>query len=146
MVNVEHHVPVFATTLQTTHDWLNELELVASLRSQDEAYAVLRRVLHVLRDRLPADEAVHLGAELPMLIRGFYYEGWKPSKTPTRERSLRAFLAQVHPLPQPYPEFDARRAVECVFTVLDHRIVEGEVNDIRGLLPEEVRELWPAYA
>jgi uncharacterized protein (DUF2267 family) len=146
MVNPEHHVPVFETTLRTTHDWLQELELVASLRNRDEAYAVLRRVLHALRDRLPTNAAVHLGAELPMLIRGFYYEGWKPSRTPTRERSLAAFLARVHPLPHPDPDFDARKAVESVFAVLDHRIAAGEVEDIRGILPRELQRLWPEHA
>lgn len=146
MVNIEHHIPVFDSTLQATHDWLNELELVASLRNQEEAYTVLRRVLHALRDRLPPDSAVHLGAQLPMLIRGFYYEGWKPSRTPTRDRNLQAFLKHIRPLPKPYPEFDAHKAVESVFAVLDHRIAAGEVEDIRGILPAQLQELWPAYA
>jgi uncharacterized protein (DUF2267 family) len=34
-------------------------------------------MLHALRDRLPPEIAVHLSAQLPMLVRGIYYEGWK---------------------------------------------------------------------
>ena len=99
MTTSETHVRTFDSTLQTTHRWLRELELLASLDNESEAYSVLRAVLHALRDRLPADEAVHLGAQLPMLIRGFYYEGWKPSATPKKQRSLEAFTDGMQPLP-----------------------------------------------
>ena len=43
-----------------------------------QSYAALRAVLHRLRDRLSVDGAAHLGAQLPTLIRGVYYDGWKP--------------------------------------------------------------------
>jgi uncharacterized protein (DUF2267 family) len=55
MVKAENHVPVFETTLQTTHEWLRELMGVALLPNQKEAYIVLPNVLHTLRDRLPAE-------------------------------------------------------------------------------------------
>jgi hypothetical protein len=29
---------------------------------------------------------VHLGAQLPLLVRGIYYEGWHMAGKPTRER------------------------------------------------------------
>jgi len=71
MTTSESLVPIFESTLQTTHKWLCELKLLASLRDESEAYSVLRAVLHTLRDRLIADEAVDLAAQLPMLIREF---------------------------------------------------------------------------
>lgn len=143
MMKKETHVPTFDTTLQTTHEWLQELEYLAALRSHADSYAVLRQVLHALRDRLPADEAVHLGAQLPMLIRGFYFEGWKPSATPRKQRSLQAFLDSIGPLPQPYETFDAEKAVRSVLQLLDHRISIGEFSDVYNAMPEEVRALWP---
>ncbi len=42
MVKAENHVPVFETTLQTTHEWLRELMGVALLHNQKEAYALQR--------------------------------------------------------------------------------------------------------
>lgn len=145
MTTAETHIPVFDSTLQTTHRWLQELELVASLDTEDEAYSILRIVLHALRDRLPADEAVQLGAQLPMLIRGFYYEGWKPSTTPKKQRSLEAFIEGMQPLPKLKAELDAEQALRSVFEMLDHRISEGEIADVRQAMPEEVRKLWPTH-
>ena len=145
MTTAETHIRAFDSTLQTTHRWLRELEMAASLDSEAEAYSVLRAVLHALRDRLPADEAVQLGAELPMLIRGFYYEGWKPSSTPKKQRSLEAFLEGMQPLPKLEAELDAEQALRSVFLILDHRISAGEIADVRQVMPEEVRELWPTH-
>jgi uncharacterized protein (DUF2267 family) len=145
MTTSETHVRAFDSTLQTTHRWLRELELIASLENESEAYSVLRAVLHALRDRLPADEAVHLGAQLPMLVRGFYYEGWKPSATPKKQRSLEAFLEALPPLPGLEGELSAEQALRNVFLMLDHRISEGEIADVREAMPEEVRDLWPTH-
>ena len=145
MTTLETHVRAFDLTLQTTHRWLRELELIASLENESEAYSVLRAVLHALRDRLPADEAVHLGAQLPMLIRGFYYEGWKPSATPKKQRSLEAFLEGMQPLPVQGGELSPEQALRNVFLMLNHRVSEGEIADVREAMPEEVRDLWPAH-
>jgi uncharacterized protein (DUF2267 family) len=82
---------IFDTTLQKTHVWLNDV--MHKLGWQDErprAYLALRTVLHALRDRLPVEEATHLGAQLPMLIRGFYYENY-PSISPSRSGTKRSF-------------------------------------------------------
>jgi len=145
VATTESHIAVFESTLQTTHNWLRELELLASLPNESDAYSVLRAVLHSLRDRLTADEAVNLAAELPMLVRGFYYEGWKPAATPKKQRTLEDFLSGMPPLPCPDETFDAEKAVRSVFLMLDHRISEGEIDDIRHMLPEEVRSLWPEH-
>ena len=145
MTTSETHVRVFDSTLQTTHRWLRELELIASLDNESEAYSVLRAVLHALRDRLPANEAVHLGAQLPMLIRGFYYEGWKPGTTPKKQRSLEAFLEGMQPLPGQGGELNPEQALRNVFMMLNHRVSEGEIDDVREAMPEEVRDLWPTH-
>ena len=146
MTASETHIRTFDSTLQTTHRWLHELEQIASLENESEAYSVLRVVLHALRDRLPTDEAVQLGAELPMLIRGFYYEGWKPSVTPKKQRSLEAFIEGMEPLHKlAKAGLSAEVALRSVFQMLYHRISEGEIADVRQALPAEVRDLWPKH-
>lgn len=66
---------VFDATTQKTNEWLDEIMFELALEERHTAYAALRGTLHALRDRLPLEETAHLGAQLPMLVRGFYYEG-----------------------------------------------------------------------
>ena len=54
-----------------------------------------RPVLHTLRDRLTVEEAAHLSAQLPLLIRVIYFEGWHPAHKPTKERFKEQFLDQI---------------------------------------------------
>lgn len=83
---------VFDTTIQKTNNWLNELMELAGLQQRQGAYLALRATLHALRDRLPVDEVAQLGAQLPMLVRGFYYEGWDPTPKPVRARHKEEFV------------------------------------------------------
>ena len=66
---------VFDKTLQTTHIWLNEIIEVIGPDKQ-VAWHVLGAVLRTLGDRVPLPVAVHLGAELPLWVRGLYYDQW----------------------------------------------------------------------
>jgi hypothetical protein len=67
--------------------------MMVELESNDQhqAYSALRAVLHAVRDRITVDEAAHLGAQLPLLIRGIYCEGWHPAATPRKERHCQQF-------------------------------------------------------
>ena len=87
--------PSIAHAIQNTQEWLKELSDNGELADSQESLAVLRAVLHRLRDRLTMEEAVDLGAQLPTMIRGIYYEGWQPSRTPTKVRSRQEFVDDV---------------------------------------------------
>src|SRR3954468_19147326 len=82
---------VFDRTLQITNTWLDEM--MATLpRDRKLAWHVLGTVLRTIRDRVPANLAAHLGAQLPLLVRGTYYDQWRPSETPKAWRSADEFL------------------------------------------------------
>jgi uncharacterized protein (DUF2267 family) len=133
---------VFDRTLQKTNVWLKDLMETLGWSDKQEAYLALRATLHALRDRLTVDEAAQFGAQLPMLIRGFYYEGWDPSHKPDKVRHKEDFLARITQEVRPF-RVDSEQVARAVFTVLSNRVSEGEIEDIESTLPAEVRELWP---
>jgi len=135
---------VFDTTLQLTNTWLKALMDKMEWVVRHRAYLALRATLHALRDRLSATEAVHLGAQLPMLVRGFYYEGWQPTGKPVKERHKEEFLAHIADAFRKDPPVDAERVARATFALLAEKISAGEVTDPKQSLPKELRELWPA--
>ncbi len=134
---------VFDRTLQVTNHWLNELIADLDLNDRRAAYDILRVVLHALRDRLVVNEAVDLAAQLPLLVRGIYYEGWVPAKTPTRERRQEQFLAHIGEALPANIGVSPADAVFAVFAMLETHISEGEMEQIYGMLPTEIRALRP---
>ncbi len=129
-------------TLQQSQEWLKALREAGDYQSETEALAVLRAVLHQLRDRLTPQEAVDLGAQLPTLIRGIYYEGWRMSKTPQKVRSRDEFLEQVSAKLAPHP-LGAEQATKDVFALLSVTLDRGEILDVIGQLPAGIKGLWP---
>jgi uncharacterized protein (DUF2267 family) len=131
--------------VQQIQEWLKELRDNADLADEAEALSVLRSVLHQLRDRLTPEEAIELGAQLPVIVRGIYYEGWRPSQTPEKVRSKQKFLDEVmiKMLPR---RLDPEAAVKDVFALIAHHCDPGEVGDVIGQLPADIKELWPQSA
>lgn len=136
------HVTAFDKTLQTTHRWLAEIASDLGWDSEQQAYLALRAVLHTLRDRLPANEAVDLAAQLPMLVRGFYFEGWYLADKPLRYRHKQDFMDRVAKAAPGIGPVDLERATVSVFRRLSNELGGGEVDQVRNSLPAEIRELW----
>lgn len=134
---------VFDTTVHKTNAWLNELMLLLDFGGKRQAYEGLRATLHALRDRLTVEETAHLSAQLPMLIRGFFYEQWDPTGKPLKIRHLDEFLDAVQrPLPPDFP-CEPEEVARAVLSLLAARIADGEIDDVKHLVPAELRTLWP---
>jgi uncharacterized protein (DUF2267 family) len=134
---------VFDKTLQTTHIWLDEL-MQAIGPDRHVAWHVLGAVLRVVRDRVPLGLAVHLGSQLPLLVRGLYYDQWHaPGRIEEKPpRSLDEFLepiAEQLANTRPVNVLDATRAV---FQILSRHVNRGQIEKVRDALPEEVRNIW----
>src|SRR5581483_3051587 len=121
-------IELFSDTIAKTGHWLDDVMPATGNMDIRDAYSALRSVLHALRDRLTVEEAVDLGAQLPMLIRGLYYEGWTPSGKPLKERHTSDFFAHIERdfRKDEWP-IDAERMVRAVFRVLARRVTEGEI-------------------
>lgn len=133
----------FESTLQTTNIWLNEIEeWLGGRMDHHRAYHALRAVLHALRDRLPVEQVAALAAQLPMLIRGFYYEGWHPHGKPVKERHKEDFLTHIVEAFRDEPDVDPERIVQAVFRVLSKHVTSGEIENVKRSLPTELRSLW----
>lgn len=135
-------LPVFDKTLQTTHIWLDQI-MERLGPDRQVAWKVLSIVLHKLRDRLPAEASVHLGAQLPLLIRGVYYDQYEPARQPTKCRSREEFVAEVAEWLSDTRPVDPEEAIRAVFETLSRHVDPGQVDKIRHVLPEAIRELWP---
>jgi uncharacterized protein (DUF2267 family) len=134
---------VFDRTIHKTNSWLNELMEILGWHDKHKAYLALRVTLHALRDRLIIEEVAQLAAQLPMLVRGFYYEGWDPTGKPIKERRKESFLARIEGYFSDDESVDPEQVARAVFAVLEHRVTEGEIEDLKHILPAELRELWP---
>jgi len=130
---------------QTTHIWVKEASDELKWKDERRAFLALRTVLHALRDRLTIEEAVHLGAQLPTLIRGSYYEGWRPKKDPVRDSTRYGFLGEIQAAfaKTHDPAVDSVHIARAIFRLLNKKVSAGEITDVLSTLPEAVRDLWP---
>jgi uncharacterized protein (DUF2267 family) len=129
-------------SVQQANIWINEVDYRVGLVNKQRAYRLLRAVLQVLRDQLSPDEAAQLSAQLPLFVRGIYYEGYDPSRTPAAIRGKADFIARVLTIFGPEPPEAMEEAIGAVFDVLDARISEGEMAQLRGSLTRDVRALF----
>jgi uncharacterized protein (DUF2267 family) len=132
-------------SVQKANIWLKDVNYELGFFTFQRGYLSLRAVLHALRDRLTTPEIAQLGAQLPIFIRGIYYEGWNPARTPVKSRSKNLFLRQVCAAfaQTRNPDIDPEQVTRAIFRVLTKHISKGELDQVRAILPHELRDLWP---
>lgn len=130
-------------TVELTHIWINDLDERLGWNNKPRAYRLLKAVLHALRDWLQISEAADLAAQLPGLLRGTFYEQWRPAAKPIKKRSKADFIARVEDSFKTDPLAHPSQSVMAVFDLLSEKITAGEIDDVRHALPEDLRNLWP---
>jgi uncharacterized protein (DUF2267 family) len=131
-------------TVHVTHRWIKELDALLGWHDKHRSYRLLRTVLQTIRDWLPTNEAADFAAQLPILLRGVYYEHWRPATTPVRQRDRAAFLARIDHAFVGDPIMYTPEAVALAFEFLSGKLGAGEIEDVRHALPADLRTLWPA--
>lgn len=133
--------PVLESSLQETYDWLARICVELEDEDRHLALQALRGVLHALRDHLTIEQSAHLTAQFPTMIRGIYFERWKPD-APVPGRTADEFLFRVEPYLRGYEaRCDAEEAARAVFAVIGENL-SGGAEKIKANLPKAVRELW----
>jgi uncharacterized protein (DUF2267 family) len=136
----------FDHAIQEGDLWLRKVAERLHFEDRRHAYSGLRAILHALRDRLTPESAVHLSAQLPMIIRGLYFEGWHMSGKPVSVSSVDEFCTYVTEVLPPKFPMDAKTLAQGVFEVIWGELDPGEVAKIIDQLPVALRALWPAIA
>lgn len=135
---------IFDTTLQKTTTWVNDLAEKLGWDDRQNVFQALRITLHAMRDRVPPEEAVELGAQLPILLSGFFYENYRLTNAPTKERSKAAFLGKVQEeFQRANLDAEPEPVVRAVFQTIAEHTTTGEVKDVVHSFPSELKELWP---
>lgn len=137
-------VAIFGKSVQEAQVWVNEVTNRLSTNNTTHAYHVLKATLHALRDRIGPENAIHLSAQLPLLIRGLFFEGWRPTKTPSHERQIPDFLLRVGAEIGETHLTSLEAAVRAVFEVLWNHLDQGETAKLIHMFPSELKPLWQA--
>jgi uncharacterized protein (DUF2267 family) len=133
---------VIERSVEQAHIWIKDVADEYGTDNKQEAYRILRAFLHAVRDRVTVEESAQLAAQLPLLVRGIYFEGWRPSTTPLpygdRETSLQR-IADEAILAGPT---EASYAVSAAAEVLRRHVSKGEIEDVLAILPQDIRLLF----
>jgi uncharacterized protein (DUF2267 family) len=138
--NQDNPVSFIDRTVEKTHVWLLEVSRSFGVDDKHVAYLVLRSVLHALRDRLDVESSAHLAAQLPMLVRGLYYEGWDPTDKPER-MSYEEFLVRIEHDALLKGTSEAEDAARAVIAVLWKQLGEGTMSKVISILPGDFARL-----
>ncbi|MGX8010008.1 DUF2267 domain-containing protein [Mesorhizobium sp. ORM8.1] len=131
----------FTHAAEQAQQWVNDLARDLDW-SEQSAFRLLKSVLQTLRDWLSPAEIADLSAQLPTLIRGIYFEGWK-ADDPQRERKKRDFIIAVRTRFSYEADIDIEKAIKAVFELLEQHLSHGELIQVRKSMKKTLRDMWP---
>jgi uncharacterized protein (DUF2267 family) len=127
---------------QKTKEWLHEMQDDLGWEDENMVYIAFRSVIQTLRDRLPLEEAIELGDELPMVMKGIYYEGYSTRHKPEKIKNREEFFQKVQEKTPKRP-IQTEEATRAVFHLLENRLGgAGEIKQVRSNLPKDIQNLW----
>ncbi|MCW5748073.1 MAG: DUF2267 domain-containing protein [Alphaproteobacteria bacterium] len=129
--------------IRATEYWVDDLRQRLGWHDRSRSLTVLLAALHGVRDSLPRNEAIFLGAQLPPLLRGLYYEGWHPGPH-AAGKSRAALLDRIHDSVHRDPGVDAEQVAHAVFALLAARLPPAELEDAKAATPATLHGLWPS--
>ncbi|MER8563693.1 DUF2267 domain-containing protein [Mesorhizobium sp. M0578] len=132
----------FNNALQLTQNWISDLMWRLRWHDRERVYQALIATLHALRDSLDRDHAVYMGARLPVLLRGFYYEGWHPGRRAIA-KDRNSFLDRIHDGVYCDPAVDPEEVARSVLAQFVDRLPAAELERAKAATPKMLHNLWP---
>jgi uncharacterized protein (DUF2267 family) len=132
-------------SLEHTYEWVKIFMQDYSFSNENKAFVVLRATLKALRDRLPLNEVVHLGSQLPVVLRGFYYEGWNPSLEVNKIKNEIEFINLVRFHLNGHDDIDLDEAVPVAIKLIFDMIDQGEAEEVKANFPAELKDYFSKY-
>ncbi|MFP4403379.1 MAG: DUF2267 domain-containing protein [Candidatus Woesearchaeota archaeon] len=120
--------------------WIKEIKYELKC-TYNQAYIALYGTMHTLRDRLTIENLTHLGAQLPLIIKGIYYNNWTPKDNPKKLDKM-TFISRVHSYFNNDPKINPENVIQTIFYVMQKHIDQGEINNIKATLPPEIENLF----
>jgi uncharacterized protein (DUF2267 family) len=129
------------------NQWLAVVSRHLGLHDRQQAGRIFRAVLHALRDRIPASDAVQFGAQLPIIWKGIYFDGFKLRKEPVVIRDAQEWLmfiashdafAEGHDFPTAE---HTRLAFQGVMAALEELLSSGQYTQVVHALHADIQEL-----
>ncbi|MFC4907096.1 DUF2267 domain-containing protein [Actinomadura gamaensis] len=125
--------------VEVTRQWITVVAAAFGTTDREFAHRALRGWLRTVRDRLPAEVAAHFAAELPALLRGVFYDGWRPGRVP-RKDDLDAFTEHFA-ADAGIGRADVPRTAALVTEALAARLPSGALTHVLDDLPRDLRRL-----
>jgi len=129
--------------VRSAEEWVDDMTKRLGWQDRQRAYSALLAVFHALRDCLQRDDAIYLGAQLPTLLRGLYYDGWHPG-THTAAKKRDAFLARIHDSIHRDPAVDPEQVARAALALMAARLPAVELEDAKAAMPKDLHNLWPS--
>jgi len=130
------------------NEFMNELaKELGYPDDRSKAGRVLKSVLHALRNHLTIEESVQMLAQLPMFLKAVYVENWSTHKDKKRVKHLEGFYKEIDFLNKRNTvndfkdEDEIASAVSVIFIVLRRYISLGELEDMKAVLPKELKTI-----
>ncbi len=137
------HAHAFDADVQEANVWIKAIDRRLNIGDPLAARHALRAVLHALRDRVGPVAAVGLAAQMPLLVRGLFFEGWRPAAAATEEMTREGFFTHVAQCMGPGWLLRPEETVAAVFHTMWVQLDSGEVAKLCRMLPPAIADLWP---
>jgi uncharacterized protein (DUF2267 family) len=124
------------------YDVMDELSV-----SRNAAARITKCVLHAIRDRMPADDAIQFAQGLPMALKGVFIDQYDLSDAPVVIRSGTQFLDYIcykdgASGPSDFPtQQSVARALRGVFNVLEDYMDAGQIRQVKHIVGRGISEI-----